>query len=245
MELSRKNEASAQTPGLFLSNTHFDFKLSKGVSPMNVQSSRRKINGTRCQSHTVRDADRTTRLHKGRTGHVVSLSAAETTPADGSIELHAIGDSASIQRALSIVINAVAAGTLDPARAKVLLYGLQIAATNARRMAANKKTEETASSIEAAGDGNLPATSSTPIPAIQEPQPAIVNPREPEAKSGKDEALEKDKLAEAVAQTPAPSISSEHTSVEPSSFGSVDGYSSPHRERLLAMNRRSASHSVV
>ncbi len=56
-----------------------------------------------------------------------------------SINLHAIDDSASVQRALSSVIKAVAAGTLDPARAKVLLYGLQIAGVNARRLASAQK----------------------------------------------------------------------------------------------------------
>jgi len=101
---------------------------------MNVQlCQQRKTNGAPCQSPALDHAN-ISRLHGRRKSRGVNLSAAEALPSTSGIELHAIEDSASIQRALSVVINAVAAGTLDPVRAKVLLYGLQIASTNAHRM---------------------------------------------------------------------------------------------------------------
>jgi len=152
---------------------------------MNAQPSRLKTNGTtRCH------ADRT-RLHEHSTGRTVSLSAAEAVPADGSIELHAIDDSASIQRALSVVINAVAAGTLDPARAKVLLYGLQIASTNAHRMTAKKKPEETAPAIETADDRNILVTSSIAAPAITEPESTILDQPERRQRARRTSLLKK------------------------------------------------------
>jgi hypothetical protein len=76
-----------------------------------------------------------------RHNSVVSLSAAEKPLTEANIELPLIEGPESIQLALSIVINAVAAGTLDTARAKVLLTGLRIASSNARHLRAQPKVE--------------------------------------------------------------------------------------------------------
>lgn len=48
------------------------------------------------------------------------------------IELTALEDRESVQVALSVVINALATGNLDIKRATALLYGLQLASSNAR-----------------------------------------------------------------------------------------------------------------
>ena len=49
------------------------------------------------------------------------------------VELAALEDHESVQVALSVVVNALATGALEPPRAKVLLYGLSLAATNIHR----------------------------------------------------------------------------------------------------------------
>lgn len=81
----------------------------------------------------------TNRHHSLRTTMQASDSAAAPVPS--AIALPAISDAASIQRAIAAVVQAAAAGTLEAPRARVLLYGLQIAATNARHIAAEKPGE--------------------------------------------------------------------------------------------------------
>ena len=78
--------------------------------------------------------------HKRSARSTVNLSAAESSASSGTIALPTITDYASIQLALSTVIQAVATGTLDAARAKVLLSGLQIASANLRRSEASVQT---------------------------------------------------------------------------------------------------------
>jgi hypothetical protein len=52
------------------------------------------------------------------------------------VELTALEDRDSVQVALSVVVNALATGRLDPKRATALLYGLQLAGNNARHLSA-------------------------------------------------------------------------------------------------------------
>ncbi len=56
--------------------------------------------------------------------------SAETIP----LELPAVEDSASIQLALIQVVQALASNLLDPRRAGLLLYGLQVASANAKNV---------------------------------------------------------------------------------------------------------------
>jgi hypothetical protein len=56
--------------------------------------------------------------------------SAETIP----LELPAVEDSASIQLALIQVVQALASNQLDPRRAGLLLYGLQVASANAKNV---------------------------------------------------------------------------------------------------------------
>jgi hypothetical protein len=53
------------------------------------------------------------------------------------LELPAVEDSASIQLALIEVLQALAANQLDPRRAGLLLYGLQVASANAKNVHVN------------------------------------------------------------------------------------------------------------
>jgi hypothetical protein len=50
------------------------------------------------------------------------------------IQLAPLEDRESIQVALSVIINALATGRLEPRRATALLYGLQLASSNAARL---------------------------------------------------------------------------------------------------------------
>lgn len=81
----------------------------------------------------------TNRRHSLRPTMQASDSAAAPVPS--AIALPAISDAASIQRAIAAVVQAAAEGMLEAPRARVLLYGLQIAATNARHIAAEKPRE--------------------------------------------------------------------------------------------------------
>jgi hypothetical protein len=219
---------------------------------MNVQHCRQlKTNGTRCQSPAREHAD-TCRLHKNlhkrRKSRGLSLSAAEAFSAGGGIALHTIEDSASIQRALSVVINAVAAGTLDPARAKVLLYGLQIASANARRLASGSKAEEiAANTAETVNEGETLAAVATDVPERREPEPVFVN--ECEQEESEDESAETreqdDQPAEVRTETPASPTPSGHVPIPASCFSPTGGYSSGTRDRLLATMQRSESRSVL
>jgi hypothetical protein len=56
------------------------------------------------------------------------------TPQSTSLALPPIEDSASIQLALIDVLQALAANQLDPKRAGLLLYGLQVASSNAKNV---------------------------------------------------------------------------------------------------------------
>ncbi len=50
------------------------------------------------------------------------------------IELNSLEDRDSVQIALSVVINALACGQLEPRRATALLYGLQLASMNSAKL---------------------------------------------------------------------------------------------------------------
>jgi hypothetical protein len=209
---------------------------------MNIQPSRHRTNGTRCHADHAH-------LHKLRTGQTVSLSAAEPASSDAGIDLHAIDDSASIQRALSIVINAVAAGTLDPARAKVLLYGLQIASANARRVAPSPKGEKIVHTVEASGDTDtLAAPAITGDADLSEPQFACADKgKHEERKHENTEVVEEgNQPAEAKAETTTSSTtSSGDAGIPPLCFNPAGGYSGNARARALAIRQRSESQSVV
>jgi hypothetical protein len=223
----KTGEAPAIAPGLFL------FKaIPKGARQMNVQH--RKTHGSSRQAH--------------------SFSAAEPRPVAADIELGTIKDSASVQRALSVVINAVAAGTLDPARARVLLYGLQIASTNAHRLASSSKTKEIAHPQKKTTDDSHTVTS----PAVvvdasrrQEPQPVVINQiDQPEQKKPKDKDAEASTNDNGSTETetqaqPQPGTHAGHVRIYPSCFSPANEYSSGARDRLLAARQQAKLSSGI
>jgi hypothetical protein len=62
------------------------------------------------------------------------VGAPAATSANTPLDLPPIEDTASIQLALIDVLQALAANQIDPKRAGLLLYGLQVASANARKM---------------------------------------------------------------------------------------------------------------
>lgn len=65
-----------------------------------------------------------------------------------SFEISALDDRATLQLAIAEVLNRLAAGTLDPKRAGLLLYGLQIAATNLPPHRHTRPSAETVDELE-------------------------------------------------------------------------------------------------
>jgi hypothetical protein len=69
------------------------------------------------------------------------------------IELTALEDREAVQVALSVVINALATGNLDTKRAATLLYGLQIASNNAKRLDTQPYAPALTRTIESSPEG--------------------------------------------------------------------------------------------
>ena len=95
-----------------------------------------KTNGTQCRAVALTDQDFCYFHHRLHASHKVyrqSLAGRPSRVSGGQmISLPPFEDRESIQLAISQVVNAVATELLDPARAKVLLYGLRLASANAR-----------------------------------------------------------------------------------------------------------------
>jgi hypothetical protein len=106
-----------------------------------------KTNGTQCEAPSLGDGQWCffhSRLHhrhsRFRPIEVVSESIARAQP----VHLSALEDCESVQVALSVVINALASGQVEPRHATALLYGLQIASSNLAR----KNSKPTPSKID-------------------------------------------------------------------------------------------------
>jgi hypothetical protein len=90
------------------------------------------------------------------------------------IELAPLEDRESVQLALSLVINALASGNLDTRRATALLYGLQLAGTNAAHVNHHPCVGDLARSAEPDLEGLQlaePRTAYLPAPGTQTDDP--------------------------------------------------------------------------
>jgi hypothetical protein len=105
-----------------------------------------KTNGTRCKAPSLTTGIWCyfhSRLHQRHQAFRFKGPARGYLVPGQHIELTALEDRESVQVSLSVVINALAVGNLDIKRATVLLYGLQLASSNARGL----YTEPYASSV--------------------------------------------------------------------------------------------------
>jgi hypothetical protein len=69
------------------------------------------------------------------------------------LELCVLEDRESVQLAISVVVNARATNRIDPKRATVLLYGLQLASSNAARLNNAPGTPEVVRAVESSPTG--------------------------------------------------------------------------------------------
>ena len=115
-----------------------------------------KTNGTQCQSPALEYSNYCffhDRLHERHQSYRFSKTTEKGLIPEYDIKLHALEDAESIQLAISVVVNALAVGTLRAQRASVILYGLQLASSNLRNLAPRPKPEEVVRSISTTLDG--------------------------------------------------------------------------------------------
>jgi hypothetical protein len=115
-----------------------------------------KTNGTQCKSPALDYSNYCffhERLHERHKSYRFSRTTERGLCPQYDIKLHALEDAESIQLAISVVINALATGSLRADKAKALLYGLQLASINVRRLAPKPKAEEIVRSIATTEDG--------------------------------------------------------------------------------------------
>jgi hypothetical protein len=93
-----------------------------------------KTSGRRCESPALTDAIYCffhARLNERHSNYRHTAASRGYLIPGQHIQLTTLEDRESIQVALSVVINALATGNLDSRRATALLYGLQLASSNA------------------------------------------------------------------------------------------------------------------
>jgi hypothetical protein len=99
-----------------------------------------KTNGLQCKSPSLTESDWCyfhNRLHQRHSAYRHTPTTRNYLIPGQHIELSALEDRESVQVALSVVINALATGQLETRRATALLYGLQLASSNAARLYLN------------------------------------------------------------------------------------------------------------
>jgi hypothetical protein len=114
-----------------------------------------KTNGTRCKAPSLTGGTWCyfhSRLHQRHNSYRNDATRSSLFPGH-HIELTALEDRESIQVALSVVINALATGNLEPKRASTLLYGLQLASNNARGLHAEPFASEAVRTVEPSPEG--------------------------------------------------------------------------------------------
>jgi hypothetical protein len=115
-----------------------------------------KANGTRCKAPSLTDGTWCYfhhRLHQRHTAFRPTQATRGYLIPGQHIELTALEDRESVQVALSVVINALATGNLEIKRATALLYGLQLASSNARGLYTEPGATSIVRTIEPSPEG--------------------------------------------------------------------------------------------
>jgi hypothetical protein len=115
-----------------------------------------KTNGTQCQAPSLADGPWCffhTRLHQRHNRFRPIEAATDSIVRAQPVHLSALEDRESVQVALSVVINALASGQMEPRQATALLYGLQIASSNLARINSNPSPAKVVVSAEPTPDG--------------------------------------------------------------------------------------------
>jgi hypothetical protein len=115
-----------------------------------------KTNGLRCKSPALTEAAFCffhARLNERHSGYRYTAATRGYLVPGQHIQLTTLEDRESIQVALSVVINALAIGALDTRRATTLLYGLQLASSNAARLNLTPYPPDVVRTAETTPDG--------------------------------------------------------------------------------------------
>ena len=168
--------------------------------------------GRKCQSPALKAEDFCYFHHKSRRRPLPQNQPYEpyTEPTEIALNLSPLEDADAIQLAISDVVLALAANRIDTRRARILIYGLQVASQNNRHraaMAAKEALEQTVREAHEHEDGTLIGpTQQTPDPeevAVRKRPPSLgeVLLREAEelrANKAEEEARQKAEAEEAV-----------------------------------------------
>jgi hypothetical protein len=115
-----------------------------------------KTNGLQCQAPALTDGQWCyfhSRLHQRHATYRHTEVTRGYLMRGQHIQLSALEDRESIQVALSVVINALATGNLDERRATALLYGLQLASSNATKLNTEPSAHNAIREVESTPDG--------------------------------------------------------------------------------------------
>ncbi len=115
-----------------------------------------KTNGTQCEAPSLSEGQWCffhSRLHHRHSRFRPIEAATDSIVRAQPVHLSALEDRESVQVALSVVINALASGQMEPRQATALLYGLQIASSNLARMNSNPSPAKIVVSAEPTSDG--------------------------------------------------------------------------------------------
>jgi hypothetical protein len=115
-----------------------------------------RTNGLQCQSPALTGEDHCyfhNRLH-ARHARFRPTPGSEVYFTHGQdLDLGPLEDRESVQSALSVVINALATGRIDARRGTTLLYGLQLASSNAARLNPTPGTPNVVRAVESSPTG--------------------------------------------------------------------------------------------
>jgi hypothetical protein len=115
-----------------------------------------KTNGLRCKAPAMTETPYCyfhCRLNERHSGFRHTAASRGYLVPGQHIQLSALEDRESIQVALSLVINALATGALDTRRATTLLYGLQLASSNAAHLNLAPYAPDVVRTAESTPDG--------------------------------------------------------------------------------------------
>jgi hypothetical protein len=115
-----------------------------------------KTNGLQCQSPAISDTIYCyfhTHLVKRHQGFRYTDATRGYLIPGQHIELAPLEDLEAVQVAISVVVNAIATGQLEPARGNSILYGLQLAGNNTARLDTQPRARKIVLTVESSPQG--------------------------------------------------------------------------------------------
>jgi hypothetical protein len=220
--------------------------------------------GRKCQSPSLKDQDfcyfhqSTRRAPQVPPRNAKSNPGSQDQPATAIHQLPPLEDADAIQLALSDVVLALAANRIDPRRAQILIYGLQVASQNNRHRAAMAAKEpapaQTVRETHEHEDGTLvgpPRQRPDPeeIPVQERPSLGAILLRQAEAMHAEQEAERQtqQKTAEAnPVSTVLPQIqATAHTPAGNPSFCRHTGWKTPASHKCHPFAERVGNHKCL